>query len=82
VLRLSSEDCIFIHPHPTNKKPQRVFSGANIAANTSARLPFFHPDCTVDPGISPGRAHLRLWVLTTDRDLEWNILTLPRRLSK
>jgi len=43
-------------------------------------LLFFHPDCTVDPGISPDPARvMRSWVITTDRELRREPLTLPRR---
>ncbi|KPL73451.1 hypothetical protein ADM99_04460 [Leptolinea tardivitalis] len=46
-----------------------------------ASVSFLHPDCTVDPGISPGHARgvLRSWVITTDRELRLLPRTLPRR---
>jgi len=40
----------------------------------------FHPDFTVDLGISPNHAQIaRSWVITTDQELDAAILTLPRR---
>jgi len=43
-------------------------------------LTFFYPDYTVDPGVSPGHASWMRVGYTTDRELEANFLTLPRRL--
>ena len=42
---------------------------------------FYYPDYTVDSGISPDHASETLVGYTTDRELEANFLTLPRRLS-
>jgi len=43
-------------------------------------LTFFYPDYTVDPGVSPGHAFWMRVGYTTDRELEADFLTLPRRL--
>jgi hypothetical protein len=44
---------------------------------------FFHPDCTVGPGVSPSHAKhaVSLAGCTADRELEPALLTLPRRTS-
>jgi hypothetical protein len=56
-----------------------VFSG-RYSKHAYSLLTFFYPDYTVDPGISPGHALFVLVGFTTDRELEVNFLTLPRRL--
>jgi hypothetical protein len=50
---------------------------------TSLSAAFFFPDYTVGPGISPD--HVQIWTrglllrVTTDRELDLSIRTLPRR---
>jgi hypothetical protein len=66
-----------------NKKPEDAWFSGHITGHCKQRSvnSFFHPDYTVDPGISPGPAQFALVGYTTDRELELALLTLPRRLS-